>query len=127
RCTGATTGAGCDPRRIGLSSTISQLWTRFLPVPNDPLAGDQYNTQGYLSTIRLPLTSNNYVGRIDHDFNSKHRFFTSFRAFKLLNITTNQVDVGGILGGTKGQYNPSAPRPQLGELLVFGLTSTLKP
>jgi hypothetical protein len=124
---GTTCGAstGCDPRGIGMSATISSLWSKFLPIPNDPLAGDQYNTQGYLSTIRTPLTSNNYVGRLDHDFNAKHRFFTSFRASKLLNITTNQVDVGGIFGGTLGQYNPTAPRPQLGELWVIGLTSNL--
>ncbi len=124
---GTTCGAstGCDPRGIGMSTTISSLWTKFLPLPNDPLAGDQYNTQGYLSTIRTPLTSNNYVGRLDHDFNSKHRFFTSFRASKLLNITTNQVDVGGVFGGSLGQYNPTAPRPQLGELWVIGLTSNL--
>jgi hypothetical protein len=122
------TTTGCDPRAIGMSSTISQLWNNFLPLPNDPLAGDQYNTQGYLSTIRTPLTSNNYVGRLDHDFSSKHRFFSSFRASKLLNITTNQVDVGGFFaGGSKGQYNPVAPRPQLGELWVIGLTSTLTP
>jgi len=122
----AGTTTGCDPRAIGMSPTISALWTKFLPLPNDPLAGDQYNTQGYLSTIRTPLTSNNYVGRIDHDFTSKQRFFTSFRAFKLLNVTTNQVDVGGLVGGgTFGQYNPTAPRPQLGELWVIGLTSNL--
>ena len=122
---GATTG--CDPRGIGMSTTISTLWNKFLPLPNDPLAGDQYNTQGYLATIRTPLTSNNYVGRIDHDFSTKHRFFTSFRASKLLNVTTNQVDVGGIFGGEFGQYNPTAPRPQLGELWVIGLTSNLSP
>ncbi len=124
---GTTCGAstGCDPRGIGISPTISTLWNKFLPLPNDPLAGDQYNTQGYLSTIRTPLTSNNYVGRLDHDFNSKHRFFTSFRASKLLNVTTNQVDVGGFFGTSVGQYNPVAPRPQLGELWVIGLTSNL--
>ncbi|HVS81750.1 MAG TPA: hypothetical protein VHE60_08440 [Pyrinomonadaceae bacterium] len=113
-----------------MSPTISTLWSRFLPLPNDPgpAAGDQFNTQGFLSTIRTPLTSNNYVGRIDHDFNSKHRFFSSFRAFKLLNVTTNQVDVGGsFTGDTFGQYAPKAPRPQLGELWVMGLTSTLSP
>ena len=128
-CPTTYTGAGCDPRSLGMNSTVSKLWG-FLPTPNDPTtnAGDQFNTQGYLGTIRAPLTSNNYVGRIDHDFNSKERFFTSLRAFKLLNLTTNQVDVGGILaGGTKGTYNASAPRPSLSELLVFGLTSTLKP
>src|SRR6266850_5821512 len=95
----------CDPRGLGVNSTIQQVWNT-IPLPNDPLnGGDQFNTQGFLSTVRLPLTSNVYVGRIDHDFNSKHRFFTSFRAFKLLNVTTNQVDVGGAFtGDTLGQY-----------------------
>ena len=123
------TTAACDPRNLGMSPIISQLWSQTLPLPNDPLAGDQYNTQGYLSTIRLPLTSNNYVGRIDHDFGSKHRFFTSFRAFKLLNYPSNvQVDVGGLIsGGSVGTYSNSAQRPQLGELWVTGLTSNLNP
>ena len=120
-------GGPCDPRGIGLNPIVKEIWTKFLPLPNDPLAGDGYNTQGYLGTIRLPLVSNNYVGRIDHDFGPKHRFFTSFRAFKLLNTTNNQVDVGGLLGGKFGEYKASAPRPQLGEIMVFGLTSTLSP
>jgi hypothetical protein len=126
-CPATYTGAGCDPRGIGINPTVTQLWN-LLPTPNDPTinAGDQFNTQGYLGTVKIPLTSNNYVGRIDHDFSSNHRFFTSFRAFKLLNVTTNQVDIGGILGGTKGQYEATAPRPQLSELLVFGLTSNLR-
>src|ERR1041385_4618105 len=126
-CPASYTGAGCDPRLKGMNSTITQLWN-FLPSPNDPTtnAGDQFNTQGYIGTVKIPLTSNNYVGRIDHDFGPKERFFTSFRAFKLLNLTSNQVDVGGILGGTQGQYNATAPRPQLSELLVFGLTSTIR-
>src|SRR5205807_6199961 len=124
---GGAAGTALDPRNIGMSPTISTLWTKFLPLPNDPgpNAGDQFNTQGYLGTIRLPLTSNNYVWRLDHDFSPKHRFFGSFRAFKLLNITTNQVDVGGYFGDTAGQYTPKAPRPQLGELMVMGVTSNL--
>jgi len=40
--------------------------------PNDPIyaanGGDQYNLQGYLSTIRAPLKSNNFGSRVDHDF-----------------------------------------------------------
>jgi hypothetical protein len=125
-CANPTGGVAVDPRGIGISPTISTLWNKYLPLPNDPLAGDQYNYQGYLSTLRLPLTSNSYVGRIDHDFNSKERFFTSFRAFKLANVTSNQIDVGGLLnGGSVGTYVSTAPRPQTSELLVFGLTSTL--
>ena len=30
-------GSTLDPRGIGMSSTISQLWTKFLPLPSDPL------------------------------------------------------------------------------------------
>ncbi len=126
------TGGFCDPRANGANATpnplITQLWNT-IPLPNDPLSGgDQFNTQGFLSTIRLPLTSNVYVGRIDHDFNSKERFFVSFRAQHLINTTNNQVDVGGLLPGTtRGQYQSTAPRVQTPELLVFGLTSTLSP
>jgi len=118
----------CDPRGFGVNSTIQQLWNT-IPLPNDPLnGGDQFNTQGYLNTIRLPLTSNVYVGRIDHDFNSKNRFFSSFRAQHLINTVNTQVDVGGVLpGSTRGQYGSAATRVQTPELLVFGLASTLSP
>jgi hypothetical protein len=46
----------CDPRGLGVNSTIQQVWNT-IPLPNDPLnGGDQFNTQGFLSTVRLPLT-----------------------------------------------------------------------
>jgi len=123
-----TTVAICDPRGLGLNPLIRSIWNT-IPLPNDPLSGgDQFNTQGFLSTIRLPLTSDVYVGRIDHDFNSKHRFFTSFRAQHLERTVNSQVDVGGLLAGaTRGQYGSTAVRVQTPELLVFGLTSTLSP
>ena len=126
-CASPTTNVAVDPRNIGMSSIVRQLWNNFLPVPNDPTSGDQYNTAGYLSTIRLPLTSNSYTWRLDHDFGPKHKFFGSFRAFKLLNYPSGvQVDVGGIInGGSVGTYQNSAQRPQLGELMVLGLTSSL--
>jgi hypothetical protein len=123
-------GSTLDPRGLGISPTIKAVWNT-MPLGTDPNCsfcasiGDGYNTLGFLSTIRTPLTSNNYVWRVDHDFNTKNRFFGSFRAFKLLNVTTNQVDVGGFFGDTPGQYTPQAPRPQLGELMVLGLTSNL--
>src|SRR3989475_2573038 len=130
-----TGGALCDPRANAANATpnplITQVWNT-IPLPNDPLfsgaGSDGFNTQGYLSTIRLPLTSNVYVGRIDQDFNSQHRFFTSFRAQHLINTVNTQVDVGGLLPGTtRGQYGSTATRVQTPELLVFGLASTLSP
>ena len=48
----ATCGGGalCDPRGLGLNPTVNQIWSKQMPLPNDPSFGDQYNTQGYIST-----------------------------------------------------------------------------
>jgi hypothetical protein len=130
-----SSGAFCDPRANAANATpnplITQVWNT-IPLPNDPLfsqaGADRFNTQGYLSTIRLPLTSDVAVGRIDHNFGQNHRFFTSFRAQHLERTVNSQVDVGGLLPGTtRGQYASTAVRVQTPELLVFGLTSTLSP
>ncbi|MBO0720622.1 MAG: carboxypeptidase regulatory-like domain-containing protein [Blastocatellia bacterium] len=120
----------CDPRAVGLNPVVNQIWTKFMPRANDPLfgGGDNFNTQGYLSTIRAPLTSDFHVARLDHDFGSKWRFFTSWRAQHINNVTTNQVDLGGALpGDTFGQPAATAPRPQVAELLVAGMTTTISP
>ncbi|MBI3681982.1 MAG: carboxypeptidase regulatory-like domain-containing protein [Acidobacteria bacterium] len=120
----------CDPRGIGINPIVRQLWEKYMPLPNDPIysGGDQYNTQGYLSTIRAPLTSNTYVGRIDHDFGSNHRFFGTYRFLRLVNLTTNQVDIGGALpGNTFGQPAAAAPRTQVPGFWVAGLTSNIAP
>jgi Carboxypeptidase regulatory-like domain len=118
----------CDPRGIGMSPVISKIWNTQMPLPNNPLGGDSYNTQGFLSTIRAPINTNNYVGRIDHDINDKWRFFASYRDYKLVALTTNQVDVGGVLpGDTLGQPMATAPRPQQPSYWATGLTTIISP
>jgi Carboxypeptidase regulatory-like domain len=116
----------CDPRGLGISPIVSKIWSTQIPQANNPLGGDQYNTQGLLSTIRAPLTSNNYVARIDHDFNEKWHFYMTYRDFKLINLTTNQVDIGGVLPGDKfGIPTATAPRPQQPSIWTAGLTTTI--
>jgi hypothetical protein len=118
----------CDPRGIGISPTVQKLWNQYMPLPNDPLAGDNYNTQGYLSTIRAPLTENSYVGRIDHDFGTNWKLMSSYRYAQIINLTTNQYDIGGAYGNDKlGQPVALAPRPQRPSLLVVGVTGNIKP
>lgn len=123
-------GSLCDPRGIGMSPVIQQLWNKYMPLPNDPnySSGDTYNTQGYLSTIRAPLNTNNFVSRIDHDFNEKWRFMASYRYLHLSNLTTNQTDIGGAFSGdTFGQPVATAPRPQLPSYFVTGMTTNITP
>jgi hypothetical protein len=126
----ASCGTGlCDPRGLGLNPTIAAIWKE-MPLPNDPIygSGDQYNTQGFLTTIRAPLNQNSYVARIDHDFGDKNRMFATYRYTKITNLTTNQVDIGGVIpGDTFGTAAPLAPRPQLPSFMAIGMTSSITP
>ena len=119
----------CDPRGIGISPIVQQIWNKEVPLPDSPLsAGDLYNTQGYLGSIRAPINTNNYVGRIDHDFSEKEHFYVTYRDYKLVSLTTNQTDIGGVFSGdTLGTPTPKAPRPQQPSLWAAGLTSTITP
>jgi hypothetical protein len=126
----ACPAGACDPRGIGINPVVSQIWNTQMPTPTDYSgnSGDGYNTAGYISTIRAPLTSNAYVGRIDHDFGDNWKFMTSYRYDRLINLTTNQVDIGGVLPGDKlGQPAAYAPRPQLPSYFVAGLTGNITP
>lgn len=125
-------GSACDPRGLGMSPVVSQLWSKYMPTANDPIyasgGADGYNIQGYLSTISAPLTTNTYISRIDHDFNDKWRLMASYRYMRLINLTTNQYDIGGgFSGDTLGQPVATAPRPQLPSYFVTGLTTNITP
>jgi hypothetical protein len=118
----------CDPRSIGLNPIVNTIWSKYMPLANNPLGGDTFNTQTYLGSIRAPVTSNNYVARIDHDFSDKFHFYLTYRDYKLVNLTTNQVDVGGLLpGDTFGTPAAKAPRPQQPSVWTAGLTTTINP
>ena len=92
-----------------------------MPMPTDftGAAGDGTNTDGYISTIRAPLTQNSYVARIDHDFNEKNRFFATYRYTTLTSLTTNQVDIGGALRRRRFG-TPAGDRAPRAEALVLG-------
>ena len=68
------------------------------------------------------------MARIDHDFSDKWHFYLTYRDFKLVNLTTNQVDIGGVLPGDKfGSPTARAPRPQQPSVWTTGLTTTITP
>jgi hypothetical protein len=124
-------GGNCDPRGIGVNPIVSKIFT-YMPKPNDSYyasnGGDGYNVEGFLSSIRQPLTENSYVARVDHDFGDKWRFFASYRYMRLVNLTNNQADIGGLLAGdTLGVPAATAPRPQDPGFLVLGMTTNVSP
>jgi hypothetical protein len=126
---GGAGGQPCDPRGIGISPTVSAMWSKYMPHCNTLLgAGDGLNTCGYLSNLSYPLGNDFGVVRIDHDFGAKWRFFGSYRYFRQSNPTTNQVDIGGLLPGDTLGTPASASQFPLGpRYLVTGITGTLTP
>ncbi len=116
----------CDPRGIGLNPIVSKLWSE-MPAPNDPQSGDSYNTQGYITSVGIPQKSDNFTGRVDHDFGQNWHLMTSYRYFDFSQNTTNQTDIGGLLGGTLGQAVATAPRVQKPSYWVAGLTTIINP
>jgi hypothetical protein len=123
----AACGTGlCDPRGLGMNPIVRDIWNKFMPLPNDPTAGDKVNTQGYLTPVKLPQTSDFGVVRIDHDFGSRNHFMASYRYYRFNQLTSQQVDIGGALpGNTLGQAAASAPRPVKPSYIVAGLTTTI--
>ena len=119
----ATCPAGsCDPRGIGLNPIVSKIWST-MPKGNDPQVGDGYNTLGYLTSLGTPQQSDQYTGRVDHDFGANWHLMTSYRYYTFAEYTTNQVDISNTLK----QATSTAPRVQKPSLWVAGLTTTISP
>jgi hypothetical protein len=140
-----------DPRGIGVNPTLTAYYNSELPVA--PLGdggstgfnGAQYagvfdsscgslsasycdgkNMIGYKANVLTPQTSNFFVTRVDHDFGPKWHVMASYRYYNFSSVTSNQVDIGGVLPGDKiGVPTAVAPRPQQPWYFVVGVTTNI--
>ncbi|MFZ1113979.1 MAG: carboxypeptidase-like regulatory domain-containing protein [Candidatus Acidiferrales bacterium] len=126
----------CDPRGLGTTvdgtatgalNPVVQLWTTYLPLPNDCSQGDGgLNYCGYKGSISTPESSNFGVVRIDHDFAKSWHFNATYHYYKLQNTVSNQIDIGGFFpGDTMGQYAAIRHKPQEPWLYTAGLTTNI--
>jgi Carboxypeptidase regulatory-like domain len=126
-----TTGA-CDPRGVGISPLVQQFWNKYEPLPNDSNylsnGADALNVQGYQAALSLPEKEDYGMVRIDHDFTDKWKFFGSYRIYRDILPSTNQIDIGGLLPGDKlGVPASASSNPTLPRYVVAGLTGTITP
>jgi hypothetical protein len=98
---GPSGGLACDPRGIGISPTIKQLWG-MMPKGNDPNLGDGVNTIGLLTSVAEPLKDDNLNFRLDHNFTDKVKFFGRYMYHR--NLAPNA-------SGTGGQIDLLTPTP----------------
>ncbi|RMG55266.1 MAG: carboxypeptidase regulatory-like domain-containing protein [Acidobacteria bacterium] len=126
RLCGPNNDQPCDPRGLGLSPSVSALWS-LLPQGNDPGSGDGLNTIGFRSTASAPLEDDYFVFRFDHHFSQNWRFDGSATYFRELatqggaNGFRQQLDIRG------GRAVFTGNSPQRGQNLTLGLTGTLTP
>src|SRR5262249_23305023 len=83
----------CDPRAIGISPTIQQLWD-LMPSGNDTTLGDQgQNIIGFRGTAPSPLKDDFVTVRLDHKFNDKVQFFGRYAYDRDVQPNGFQVDL----------------------------------
>ncbi len=124
-----------DPRvpAVGIDPLVQQMWSKYMPLPNDPSCGsllgsrcDGTNVQGFKTNLTTPQNDNFGVIRLDHDFGSKWHLMGSYRYYKLIRTTNNQIDIGGFFSGdTLGVAAPVSTRPQVPWYYVAGLTTNI--
>jgi len=85
----------CDPRGIGISPTIRQLWG-MMPEGNDPTLGDGVNTIGLRANVAEPLKDDNVNFRLDHNFTQRIRFFGRYMYHRNLSLNASGAAVGQI-------------------------------
>jgi hypothetical protein len=136
-----------DPRGLGMNPTLTNVYKTQLPLapsgdngPASGLAGtfdqscgalsgaicDSVNVIGYKANVLIPQSSNFLATRVDHDFGDKWHFMASYRYYSLTSLTSNQVDIGGVLpGDTLGVPKAVTPRPQSPWFLALGMTTNI--
>src|SRR2546422_241542 len=105
--TSTACGAGgttaCDPRGLGISPTVQQLW-KLMPEGNAPNAtgADGLNTIGFTAQVAAPLKDDQVSAKLDHNFTDKIHFSGRYLYDRDLTPNGGQID---LRGGTAS--NPS--------------------
>jgi hypothetical protein len=91
---GPSGGLPCDPRGLGISPTIRQMFSQ-LPEGNDPTLGDGLNTVGFRGNVPTSLTADAVTFRLDHSFTEKLQFMGRYSYQRSLSplAGTSQLDI----------------------------------
>jgi hypothetical protein len=117
---GPSNSSPCDPRGKGISPVSQAVW-KLLPSGNDPSLGDGLNTIGFRAAAPFSLTDDFGVARLDHQFDDKWQFMTSYRHARTLRPTLDQINIAG------ARAVQTSNRPLQPRYLVAGLTGQITP
>ncbi len=107
-----------DPRGIGANPVIMQMLALY-PEPNNFSLGDGLNTAGFTTNLSTPISSDQFIFRLDHSFTNKWRFDGSFNMQNQEQLSANQADIANRRASLT---SPSRPRT-----VSAGVTGILSP
>jgi hypothetical protein len=113
----------CDPQHLGISPTIQAMWMS-MPKSNATtclglLRCDTVNVQAFTGNYAVKWRDDFGVVRLDHDFGSKWRFYTTYRYYHQQRDTANQINIAG------GTPVSTANRPSVPWYYTAGLTTNI--
>jgi hypothetical protein len=114
----------CDPRGIGISPTIQQLWG-MMPAGNDPTQGDGVNTIGFRASVAEPLRDDTVSFRLDHNFSQHVKFFGRYLYHR--NIAPNASGAICRTGRSSWRYTASSRALPIFAATVLSLASPTLP
>jgi hypothetical protein len=115
---GPAGNAPCDPRGIGISPSVKAFWD-LMPKGNDSSQGDGLNYVGYRGVVSTPIQEDLGVFRLDHNFNQKWHFSSSYTYYRYL---TNGTQVS-LLNNSVTSVNP---RPNRTAMVTAQMTTQIK-
>jgi hypothetical protein len=120
-CGSGTTA--CDPRGLGISPTVQDLWNKITENGNDNTVpgADGLNILGLRGTVPAPLKSDSVAFKLDHAFTSKVHFFGRWSYYRNLAPNGGQLD---LRGGAPSTPSDSDIR---GDSSIGGLDWQLRP
>lgn len=122
----ACVAGGCDPRGRGISPVISRLFALY-PAGNDPAAGDGgLNTLGFRAPIDTTLNTEFWMARLDHKLNDKWNLFSTYRYYKRIEPSINQVDIVGLTPPT-GTPHSTKKFPVFPRYATLGINGLIRP
>src|SRR5262249_57544030 len=114
-----------DPRGIGISPVIKNIWA-MEPHGNDATLGDGLNAIGFDSSVPLIVRDNFGVAKFDYKLNDKWDLNTSYHYAVSDGVSPNQLDIGGlVMGDTSGSPVSTRPVPNQPRYLTLGATGHL--
>ncbi len=125
--TAVCAGGACDPRGKGMSPVISQIWNQFMPQGNNPSEGDGLNTIGFDSSVPITTREDDGIARFDFSLTKNWDLMASSRYAVSDEFGNQQVDIGGLTGGTLGVPHSTRENPLQPRYTVLGLTGRITP